>query len=124
MPIELSGMDELLARLARTNTNVEAVREKALKKGAGIIRDEIEARTPVRTGNLKDNIVIGEVKGQGSKQYVDVGPSKGQGFYGKYLELGTVKMAAKPFIEPSFLAKRAEVKETMKGVIREAIESG
>ena len=123
MPIEVTGMDELLARLARTNTNVEAVREKALKKGAGIIRDEIEARTPVRTGKLKDNIVIGEVKGQGSKQYVEVGPSKGQGFYGKYIELGTVKMAAKPFIEPAFLAKRAEVKETMKGVIREAIGS-
>ena len=124
MPIELLGMDELLARLARTNTNVDVVREKALKKGAGIIRDEIEARTPVRTGNLKDNIIIGEVKGQGSKQYVDVGPSKGQGFYGKYLEFGTVKMAARPFIEPSFLAKRKEAMMVMAEVVRGAIGSG
>ena len=121
MPVRLSGMDELLARLARTNANVDIVREKALKKGAEVIRGEIVSRTPVRTGNLKDNIVIGEVKGQGSKQYVDVGPSKGQGFYGKYLEFGTKKMAAKPFIEPAFLAKRKEAMDVIAEVIEEAI---
>ena len=117
MPIELSGMDQLLARLQRTTQNVAAVKKKALKKGAKIIQAEIKTRAPVDTGFLKDHIVISEKVGVDA---VDVGPGK-EVYYAKMLEFGTKKMAAKPFIEPAYLAKRAEAKEAIAEAIREAI---
>lgn len=119
MPIELSGMDELLARLARTNTNVEAAKRKALMAGAEIIRKEIEARAPVDTGFLKARIVISEKAGV---SYVDVGPSEAV-YYAKMLEFGTKKMKAQPFIEPAFLDRRRESITAMRDVIRGAIGS-
>ena len=117
MPINLTGMDELLERLARTNTNVEAVKRKALMTGAEIIQKEIEARAPVKSGFLKDHIVISEKAGVDA---IDVGPGK-EVYYAKFLEFSTTKMKAKPFIEPSFLAKRHEALDAMKAVIRDEI---
>ena len=124
MPISLSGMDELLARLQRTTQNVAAVKKKAILAGAEVIRGEMEARAPVLTGNLKDNIVVSEVKGQGNNQSVDVGPSKKDGWYGRLVEFGTVHAKAQPFAEPAFISKRKEALAVMKEVIGEAVESG
>ena len=117
--IELSGMDELLARLQRTAQNVSEVKKKALMAGAEIIRDEIEARAPVDTGTLKNNIVT-DPKGD---EYVDVGPDK-DAYWAKWQEFGSTKQAAKPFIEPAFLTKRREAQAAMRDVIKEAIDSG
>ena len=123
MPIELSGMDELLARLQRTTQNVAAVKKKALMAGAEIIRDEIKAQAPVDTGFMRDNIVISEKVGV---DVVDVGPSK-EVYYAKMIEFGTKKgnkLSPHPFVEPAFLSKRKEALAAMKEVIGEAIDSG
>lgn len=139
MPIELSGMDELLARLQSVNRNVEFVKEVALEKGAEVFRREIRNNAPTGVKNtqswqyragkkyavehLKDNIIISRVFGQGNKQYVNVGPEK-HFFYSRFFELGTVHQRAKPFIEPAFLSKRHEALAAIKEVIEEAIRSG
>lgn len=138
MPIELSGMDEMLARLQRIGGNVEQSSDKAIYKGAEVIQQAMIDGAPRGTLNtqswqykagkkyavehLKDNIVIGKVKGVGVSRYVNVGPEKNF-FYAKFFEFGTVKMAAKPFMEPAFLAKRREALATMAEVIREAIRN-
>ena len=138
MPITLSGMDELLARLARTNVNVNIARKKALNKGAEIIKKSASEKAPRDNSarnlskkyspgqHLADNLIISEVKGQGNNQYVEVGPQRGDNndfFYGKFLEFGTTKMLARPFMEPAFVEKRKEALEVMAEVIKEAIES-
>ena len=123
MPLEISGMDDLLARLARTGANVEATKKKALLKGAEVIRTEIEARAPVDTGFLKDHIVIFENAGA---DYVNVGPSK-EVYYAKMIEFGTKKgnkLSPNPFVELAYLAKRTEAKEAIAEVIREEIDNG
>ena len=119
--LEMNGMDELLAQLQRTAQNVTEVKKKALMAGAEIIRDEIEARAPVDTGELKTSIVISQV--QSSEKYIDVGPSE-DAYWAKWQEFGSTKQAAKPFIEPAFLTKRREAQAAMRDVIKEAIDSG
>jgi len=139
MGVELSGMDEMLARLQGIGGNVKEAGEKALKKGAEVIRQAMSDGSPTGTLNtqswqykagkkyavehLKDNIIISKVKGVGVRRYVNVGAEK-HFFYAKFFEFGTVKMAAKPFMEPAFLAKRREALSAMAEVIREAIRSG
>ena len=118
MPIELSGMDQLLSRLERTN--IETVKEKALKKGAEVIREEMATNAPVLTGNLKENIEVSDMKTKNSTEYVEVGPNK-DAFYAKFIEFGTIKQKAKPFIEPAFLAKRREVQVKIAEIVGRAI---
>ena len=134
MPIELSGMDELLARLQQMGRNVEMVTETALEQGAEIIRREMRNNAPVgvkRTNtwqykarkkyaveHIKDNMLVSKVFGQGNKQYVLIGPEKHFTYRARFFEFGTVKMSARPFIEPAFLAKRRECMATIAEVIR------
>ena len=124
MGIELTGMDELLARLQRTTLNVNLVENEALIAGADIIRDEIEARAPVKSGTLKNNIVTSGIRqDRNGVKHIKVGPDP-DAFWGRFQEFGTVHQKARPFIEPAFLSKRAEAKDAMKEVIRQAIDSG
>lgn len=137
MPIELSGIEELLAKLQKVSKNVELVKEKALKKGAEVIRKSMQEKAPrgdklastqkahpgkiYAMEHLKDNIIISDIKGEGSEQHVDVGPQE-DFFYAKFLEFGTSKMHAQPFAEPGFLEKRNEALEAIADEIRKAVE--
>lgn len=130
MGFELTGMQEMRNKIQAIGKAVTDKEEKALQKGSEIIQDEIISRAPVGMGNadgrgyghLNEHIVISETKkdGDGAK-YKNVGPSKGKGFKGVFLEFGTVKMRAQPFVEPSFLAKKSEALDAIAEVMREAI---
>ena len=146
MPLEIDGMDVIIARLERTSQNVTAVKKAAVLAGAKILQDEIIRRAPKDSGNLKDNIAISQTS-YGNEETVKVGPTD-DAFYARFLEFGYTlrarkttgstsrsksvyerrgtggKVPAKPFIEPAYLAKRAEAKEAIAKVIREAIDSG
>lgn len=52
-----------------------------------------KARCPVRTGNLRDSLEV-----QPGDGYVDVGTAVD---YGKYVELGTCRMRAQPYLMPA-----------------------
>ena len=143
MPLEIDGMDVIIARLEQTSQNVTAVKKAAVMKGAKIIQAEIKARAPVDTGFLRDNIVISRTFNSNGET-VKVGPNE-DAFYARFLEFGYTlrtrktststsrsrsvyerrgtggKVTAKPFIEPAYLAKRAEVKEAITEAIKEAI---
>jgi HK97 gp10 family phage protein len=112
MAVELNGMTELINTLQRLGHNVTDVEEKALEAGAEIIQEEVITNVPERTGNLKDNIKVTEVKD--SKIEVHTGKA----YYGLFLEYGTSKMQPKPFMEPSFHNVKAEVENKMAEVIR------
>jgi len=136
MPLDLTGMGELFNRLQAIGGNVKAVEERALYAGAMVIRRAISDAAPTgvkrlqtwqfKAGkkyaiyHLKDNIVVSKVKGTGVMRYIDIGPGK-HFFFARFLEFGTVKMAAQPFMEPAFLAKKQEAKDAMKEVIARAI---
>jgi len=55
--------------------------------------DEMKSRAPVRTGYLRDHIVVQEA----SAQRLTI---TSQADYSIYVELGTYKMAARPFFYP------------------------
>jgi HK97 gp10 family phage protein len=125
MPIELTGMEGMLANLNKISNNVKAVKGKALKAGAEVIRKGIVARASFTKGYSKGavakNIVVSEVKTENVEEYIEVGPSK-EVFYARMLEFGTVKMQAQPFVEPAAIEKREAALDAMANVIRGAIE--
>ncbi len=98
----------------------ESVLRQAAVAGARVIHAEVKLRAPVATGIyegkkskrpfgfLREHIIVAyddEQSIPGRLASYLVTWSK-EAFYGRYLEYGTSKMAAQPFLRPGFEAKR------------------
>lgn len=105
----------------------------ALARGAKVIRDDARRRVPVATGAVRDNIVMKRdtrpdryganerytvgVRG-GAKRYANTKRNRRKGragqeyvtagntYYWRFLEFGTAKMAARPFLRPAFESQK------------------
>ena len=127
--IQLDGLKELKATLAKLPGRLEdKVLRAALRSGAQVIRKAAQAKVPVlsepapyRTaGTVKKAITVRRskkdkvgvfvtVKPLGKKQISSFKQSGGSGaknpndpFYWIFLEFGTAKMPAAPFMRPAF----------------------
>lgn len=112
--VEIKGLTEFRKTLRKLPKELQKRELRAgLRKGAKVIRDAAESFAPVDSGNLRDHIVIRSEK----KRYLNdaarlkVGvatkrPKKGEKsgtpFYWRFLEFGTSKMRAQPFLVPAF----------------------
>lgn len=113
---DLSGMNELISRLNSMGREGQQIEEKALKAGAKVVRDAIEEATPVSAlpkNHAKDHIVISEVE----DGKVSIGAGKDQ-FYLQFVEFGTSKQTAQPFMSTAFNRTKDEAKKEMSRVIR------
>jgi HK97 gp10 family phage protein len=117
--MKLEGMEQLLREVERMGLDVGTqLEEQALQAGAEFLREKIEETVPVRTGNLKDNIIVSKVK-NGS---IDVGPNQqGTAFYGHFLEFGTSKAKAQPFMGPSLESNKQGIQDKMAEVIKRGL---
>ena len=133
--IKVHGLPELSQTLMKLPAELEKrVIMGALRAAAQTIRKEAIVRAPVlqipdprrRAGTLKKNISVRRVKGK-TAVYVGVfgasrkkiaafkaaGGGKGANnpddpYYWKWVEFGTKKMAARPFLRPAFEAQKYE----------------
>ncbi|QPA31625.1 HK97-gp10 family putative phage morphogenesis protein [Thermaerobacillus caldiproteolyticus] len=114
MGLELHGMQELLRQLEQVGSEAERVKKDALLAGAEVVQQAASEKAPRDTGKLAENIVISDIKEDGT---VDIGPDRDR-FYGLFLEFGTSKMAARPFLQPAFEENKEQVQQKMADVIR------
>lgn len=116
--IEVRGMQELMAQLDKMGRQGEAVKDKALKAGAEIVKKSIETQAPVnkRTNKgkrLKNNIQFEKFDGE----TYSVGPTKDR-YYAHMLEFGTSKMAAQPFMGRAMANVQGKVIREMSNIIK------
>ena len=119
--VTLEGADELIAGLYKLGERIaKAAESRALKEGGEILRQEMYGRAPEgKTGKLKESITVSRVKSKDDGvRYVEVGPSKETAWRAKFIEYGTVKMRAKPFMAPAVEAKRKEAYAKIAEVLR------
>lgn len=105
--VQIEGWEELEAKLKSiaSHINTGEVLEEAMMEGAEVVKAAIEANAPRRTHQLAGSITISK---QGRQAHsLRIGPS-GQGFYGRFLEYGTSRMGARPFVRPGFDSSRGE----------------
>lgn len=116
MSAQIEGMQQLMQRLEQMGQSIEAdLKEKALVAGAELMRDKVAEIVPVRTGKLKDNIIISNVEGN----TIHIGPDQqGTAFHGHFLEFGTKKMSAQPFMGPAYENNKDAVQNKMADVIK------
>lgn len=138
----LTGFKELSAALRELGPKVarNGLR-RAVSAGAAVIRDDARERAPVATGEMRRDIMIKrerDTKGGdtfGAKYSVFVRSGKksrlaGKGrnvqkdsYYWKFVEFGTSKMAARPFLRPAFAAKREAAVDAIGKTLGDAIET-
>jgi len=123
--IKLDGADEIINKLQRIGTNISRLENKALKNAAEPVVSDAKANTPVRTGNLKRGLKISGIKTKEGIKYVLVGVDKSDSseiFYGKFVEFGTSKMSARPFLGPAYEKNKKEIVEIIKNTLKEGLK--
>lgn len=92
----------------------------AVRAGANVVRDEARRLAPIDTGNLRKSLVSIRRKGDKNTIQFSVTPSRGgkyDGWYAHFVEFGTSKMAAQPFLRPAIESRQDEVLQTTKEYI-------
>ncbi|WP_045136428.1 HK97-gp10 family putative phage morphogenesis protein [Lacticaseibacillus paracasei] len=94
-----AGINELIAQLELTHEGVVDVAAKAMETTLAKTQERAQSNAPVRTGFLKSNIHVLPVE---KKTDQVIGTVKSDADYSSFVEFGTYKMSAKPFMRPAF----------------------
>ncbi|MGV3139443.1 HK97-gp10 family putative phage morphogenesis protein [Brevibacillus agri] len=123
--IKLQGVDDLLVALrAKLQKGAARVEKNALKAAGEVMVEEMRKRVRVsnRTSrHIRDDIKVSGVRTKDGIKYVAVGPGKKTGWRSHFLEFGTKKMAAHPFVYPSFHEKRDEALQILADEMRKGL---
>lgn len=119
--LDFSGLADIasdLELLSRAENN--KVLRDATRAGAEVLRDEVIARAPRRTGKLAKNVVVVTQKARRRGEIASgvhirgVNPQTGNSdntmkasnprnaFYWRFVELGTINAPPHPFVRPAF----------------------
>jgi len=136
--LEVQNPGALEAAISRLSSAMsESTLRKGAAAGASVLKNEVYLRTPVDTGELREGVTVtyspeDSVTGKIATYLVTfIGdyPDKPNGKPGMrkrdvagWLENGTSKMAARPFVRPAYEAKRQQAVTTTQAVISAALE--
>lgn len=125
--IEFTGMSELIEKLQATNAKFNSVENRSLKAGAQPILDDMKNTTAFKddTGDLRKALAVGRISTKNGVKSIKIGVLQGdisKAYYGKFIEFGTSKMPARPFIQPAYERHKREVAEIIKEEIQRALK--
>ena len=120
--LSIDGFKELEADFKLlSNAEQRKVSRKAVRAGAIVFRDAVRANAPVDSGVLKRSISVDTVRGSATagvkfkkvlvKKKGKKGKHKSTPYYWYFLEHGTAKMPAQPFVRPAFDASVKQAEE-------------
>lgn len=133
----VTGLTELSAALHELPLRIgRNVLRRAVSSAAAVIRDEARQRAPVLTGEMRRDIQIKRERASTDLRamysvFVRAGKKSrlaGKGrdvdkdsYYWRFVEFGTSKMAAHPFMRPAFESKKMAAVDAMKSSLAESI---
>jgi HK97 gp10 family phage protein len=124
--IDLSGMSELIEKLEAKNAKAKSIENNALKAGAQPIFEDMKNTTAFKdkTGRLRKALTVGKIGTKNGVKSIRIGIERGyvENFWGNFIEFGTSKMVARPFVHPAYLRHRKESKEIIKSYLRQALK--
>jgi len=116
---------KLLKALKKLPLNIERnVMVGSTRAGAKVVSDEARRLAPRKRGVLKKSIGITKRKSKRGIVTFSVSPRKSgkvNPFYGRFIELGTSKMIAKPFLRPALEKSVDEVLVASKEYIQKRL---
>jgi HK97 gp10 family phage protein len=118
--MHLDGHEELNRALRAIGDRASGiVLQRAAEEGAKEIQKEAERNAPRESGQLEENIVARVIpRGQKvGRARADVGPTK-RAFYAAFVERGTSRMPAQPWLRPAFEASISNATEAVGRALR------
>jgi HK97 gp10 family phage protein len=112
----LDGVEQAIAAVRNIGAAVtdDTIKPEAMK-ALEPVAETARMLVPVLSGDLRESIVVSDhlqsapARGGRGSAGVYVGVLAGQAFHGWFVEAGTVKMAAQPFLAPAFEQHRDEI---------------
>lgn len=132
--VEVKGLKELAEALQGLPGKVRGkALGAAVKTGADLVRDQARASVAVDTGIVQKSIVAYRKRGSTQdnisyevgvtqKKRYKKGKKTYPPYYWRYLEFGTVKAAAKPFLRNAFTIRSGEALAMIKKMLAAAVE--
>lgn len=125
MPVEIdiTGLQEIIDKIEAMGKQGVKIQNEALKAAADPVAKDMASLVNVSTINelhIRDDIKISNVKTQNGRKVILVGPGNKTNWRAKFLELGTSKMSAKPFMAPAY----EKNKENIKAIIKQKLKEG
>ena len=112
-----SGLDKLIEELGATaGATIEAA-SSAMKTTTGKVQAQAKQIAPKRTGFMANNILVEQVKKTATSV---TGTVNAKADYSSFVEFGTYKMAAEPFIRPAVSAGQSVFIKTTMEKLKEA----
>lgn len=127
--VKVEGLRELGDRMKGLSEAMNnRIARAATAAGAVVIRDAAKQKVAVDTGNLKKNVIVKRLpKGESpftSEHIVTVRQGKltkkqkaaglEDAFYGRFVEYGTAKMPARPYMRPAFDQNKEKAVQAIK----------
>lgn len=115
--VKIHGLKELEKTLAQTlPQEAYNITRGAVFDIAAILRDKMKERVPVREGDLKRSIKAKRNRGTRTKLEASViadksGGRSGRGYHAHFIEFGTVKMTAQPYVTPTVEQERQNIQK-------------
>ncbi len=118
--LELEGLSDLVAAVEKLGLQGGRIENKALRAAGELVRAAIAGEAPQRSGTLKGSIKASGVRIRGGMKQVAVGPDE-KGWYGKFVEFGTVKRKANPFMARGYESSKEKAVEQIKEELRKGL---
>ena len=129
---DVHGLDDIERKLkALGGRAAERALSSGLRAGAAVIVREARKRAPKRTGKLRKNIYSFKIKKKNRTHAVEYGVGvrvKGKpkdpknAFYWSFIEFGTSKVPARPFLRPALKAGHSSAVTAMRRKVLQRIE--
>lgn len=127
MSVEIKGLKEIIDKLNTLPPKLEnKVVRSAVRKGTNKLRDSARDKVAVDTGNLKKSIVTMGYRESGKIAFkVAVIRRKAKSakspYYAHFVEFGTSKMPAQPYMRPALDESEEEVLQTTVDYIKKGL---
>ncbi|MCP1124564.1 HK97 gp10 family phage protein [Bacillus sp. 3103sda1] len=122
---EFDGIDELEQMFEEIGADIDETDQRALKVGGEIIAEkqrDLVNRSGKNQPHIEDNIRVSKVKNSEEGKFVEVGPNNKVAWRAHFLELGTSKMPAYPFIEKGGDEGEQEAVQAMENVYMDVLD--
>lgn len=115
--VKWSGLDSLMEQLGATEAATIEAAASAMKLTTGQVQATAKQVAPKRTGYMANNISVESVKKTATSV---TGTVNAKADYSSFVEFGTYKMSAQPFIRPAVSAAQSLFIKTTMDKLKEA----
>jgi HK97 gp10 family phage protein len=120
--LKVTGVEELNAALKHLGDDYLAEFKMALYDAGEVVRKDAIERISKKTGAAAMTIKMEVGRMRDGTLYAVITAGGGDQYYVTFLEYGTSKMKARPFMRPALKDNRTEIKRIIRGRIQAVIE--